>query len=136
METLFLFPTVGMELLLIKISTGQTTGTYLLDYINLYDAAYSRNDIRYKNDGTTEYYDDQNRINVIDKHNFDFSSHSFTVTKAETNTESIIISPNLKNLAIYSADKVMDLSDRRPIHLLLSSGSNLCRHKSSFFDSR
>ena len=103
-----------------KISTGQTTGTYLLDYINLYDAAYSRNDIRYKNDGTTEYYDDQNRINVIDKHNFDFSSHSFTVTKAETNTELDNTPPNLKNLAIYSADKVMDLSDRRPIHLLLS----------------
>ena len=96
-----------------KISTGQTTGTYSLDYIYLYDAAYSRNDIRYKSDGTTEYYDDQNRINVIDKHNFDFSSLSFTVTEATTNTEVDNNPPNLINLGIYTAENVMDLSDTK-----------------------
>ena len=96
-----------------KISTGQTTGTYSLDYIYLYDAAYSRNDIRYKSDGTTEYYDDQNRINVIDKHNFDFSSLSFTVTEATTNTEVDNNPPNLINLGIYSAENVIDLSDTK-----------------------
>ena len=56
-------------------------GTYELEYIRLSDKANSNNNIYYRSDGTTEFYDGSLGQTVYGEHAFDFEKTIFTYSK-------------------------------------------------------
>ena len=92
-----------------KLSSGQATGKYFLDYIQLYDSAYSTNDIYYRNTGKTDYYDDQNSFTVYGDHGFDFSKINVEVTDsvAAPDPQTDRTPPTIDGLALLSQDQLM-----------------------------
>ena len=53
-----------------KIGKTQLVGEYQLKSIQLYDSAYSSNRIEYKDDGTTQVYDNVNHIWIYGSQRF------------------------------------------------------------------
>ena len=57
-----------------------TNGEYEFDYINLQDNANRNNQIRYEDDGTTQYYDNQINNTVYGTHDLNLDNLTITVT--------------------------------------------------------
>ena len=57
-----------------RISTDQMNGTYSLKTITVRDDGYNSNGIEYKEDGTTQFYDNVNHTWVYGEHTFDFTT--------------------------------------------------------------